>query len=456
MSRRKAKRMLREKALNALPLGTGGGWLSVSSTAWDPSAWQTDDHRPVDTALSNVAVFSCVTLIAADIGKLRPRLVELKDSIWLETYSPAFSPVLRKPNHFQNHIQFKEAWVTSKLVRGNGYTLKGRDERGVVNALYPLNPERVTPLVTPLGDVYYQLSEDPLAGLDAAMAIVPASEIIHDRMNCLFHPLVGLSPLYAAAATAKQGLEILKNSSSFFGNSSRPGGILIAPGPISQANAQLLKDHWNANYSGANAGRIAVLGDNMKFEPMRMTAVDSQLIEQANISAQTICSAFRCPPFMVGLGAEPTYSNGETRTSHYYSQCLQSHIEHMEEALDDGLGLLGSPKDGRTLGVELDLSGLMRMDTKTQIEALAAGVKGGIMAPNEARRIINLPAVAGGNTVFMQQQNFSLEALNNRPPPDATAAPAAPPEAIAAVQEDGAKSLAHALIRKFQEASHVA
>jgi phage portal protein BeeE len=29
--------------------------------------------------------------------------------------------------------------------------------------------------------------------------IVPAREIIHDRFNCLFHPLVGISPLYAAA-----------------------------------------------------------------------------------------------------------------------------------------------------------------------------------------------------------------------------------------------------------------
>ncbi|MGC3984825.1 MAG: phage portal protein [Pseudorhodoferax sp.] len=454
MSRRKAKRMLREKALNALPVGTGGGWLTVSSTAWDPSAWQTDDHRPVDTALSNVAVFSCVTLIAADIGKLRPRLVERKDGIWQETYSAAFSPVLRKPNHFQNHIQFKESWITSKLVRGNTYALKERDERGVVKALYPLNPDRVTPLVTPLGDIYYQLAEDPLAGLDAAMAVVPASEIIHDRMNCLFHPLVGLSPLYAAAATAKQGLEILKNSSAFFGNSSRPGGILIAPGPISQANAQLLKDHWNTNYSGANAGRIAVLGDNMKFESMRMTAVDSQLIEQANISAQTICAAYHCPPFMVGLGAEPTYSNGETRTSHYYSQCLQSLIEHMEEALDDGLGLLGSPKDGRTLGVELDLAGLMRMDTKSHYEALTVAIKGGLMAPNEGRSQINLPAVAGGDTIFMQEQNYSLEALSNRPPPDAEAAPVEPARPV--IEDDGAKTFARALIRKFQEAGHVA
>lgn len=441
MSRRKAKRVLREKALNAVPVGSGG-WSMLSSTAWDPSAWQTDDHRSVDTTLSNAAVFACITLIAADIGKLRPRLVALDDGIWTETFSAAFSPVLRKPNRFQNRIQFIEAWITSKLMRGNAYALKERDQRGVVSALYLLDPQRVTPLVAPDGAVFYQLNEDNLVGLDGAQVIVPASEIIHDRMNCLFHPLVGLSPLYAAAATAEQGLKIQKNSTAFFGNSSRPGGILVAPGPISPANAAVLKDHWNANYTGANAGRIAVLGDGMKFETMRMSAVESQLIEQLNMSAQVICAAFHVPPFMIGMGQEPTYSNGETRTSHYYSQCLQSLIEHIEEALDEGLGLLGSPKDGKTLGVDLDLSGLMRMDTKSQIEALAAGVKGGIMAPNEARRIINLPAVAGGNTVFMQQQNFSLEALANQPPPDSKPAAApAPQPAETDPLEEAAKAL---------------
>ncbi|WP_416380911.1 hypothetical protein, partial [Klebsiella pneumoniae] len=34
---------------------------------------------------------------------------------------------------------------------------------------------------------------------------VPAREVIHDRFNCLFHPLIGLSPIYAAGLAAMQG-----------------------------------------------------------------------------------------------------------------------------------------------------------------------------------------------------------------------------------------------------------
>ncbi len=430
----------REKASDLAPVDNRGGWSSILREPF-AGAWQQSDadFSRQDAVLSNNAVWACVTLIASDIAKLRPRLVELSPrGIWTETSSASFSPVLRKPNRYQTHIQFKESWVISKALRGNAYALLERDARGVVVAMYLLNPDRVVPLVTPDGAVYYQLSQDNLSGV-ADVVTVPASEIAHDRFNCMFHPLVGLSPLYASGATAKQGLQIQRNSSQFFGNNSSPGGVLTAPGSISDDLAGRLKSHWDSAYTGANAGRVAVLGDGLKFEPMRMTAVESQMVEQQNVSAKVICSAFHVPPFMVGLGDEPTFSNGETRTLHYYSQCLQGYIESMEECFDWALGLAGGATGGRVLGVDLDLAGLQRMDTVSQMTALESGVRAGIMAPNEARQRLNLPPADGGDTPYMQQQQWSLEQLNKRPPPDTAPAPA--PIAPPAVVDGAAKAI---------------
>src|SRR6185312_14046419 len=113
---------------------------------------------------------------------------------------------------------------------------------------------------------------DDLSGLhDDKNVVVPASEIIHDRMNCLFHPLVGLSPIYAAGLAATQGLHIQGNSATFFKNGSNPGGVLTAPGAISDETAARLKAAWATNYSGENAGKVAVLGDGLKYEAMAVT-----------------------------------------------------------------------------------------------------------------------------------------------------------------------------------------
>ena len=140
------------------PLAASGGWFPVIREPYT-GAWQQNAELTPETALANPTVFACVTLIASDIGKVRLRLVQEDESgIWTETSSPAFSPVLRKPNRAQTIVKFLESWLFSKLLHGNTYVLKERDARGVVTALYILDPARVTPLVTPDGAVYYQLA----------------------------------------------------------------------------------------------------------------------------------------------------------------------------------------------------------------------------------------------------------------------------------------------------------
>lgn len=394
-----------QKALR--PADNRGGWLGVIRESF-AGAWQQNVEVDQDTVLAFSAVFSCITLIASDIAKLRVKLVEFtKDKVWEETTSPSFSPVLRKPNHFQNRIQFYESWVTSKLTNGNTYALKLRDARGVVTKLYILDPRRVTPLVGDDGSIFYDLKADNLSTLEEGV-VVPASEIIHDRMNCLFHPLVGISPIYACGLAAMQGNAIQNNSAKFFQNGSKPGGVLTAPGAISEDTAKRLKAHWDSEYTGQSAGKVAVLGDGLKYEGMAMSAADSQLIEQLKWSAEIVCSVFHVPGYKVGVGAQPTYNNAEVLNQVYYSDCLQSLIEALELCLDEGLELPSQ------YGTEFDLDGLLRMDTASLYKANNEAVSGAWMKPNEARRRAGLPPVEGGDSPMIQQQNYSLAAIAKR------------------------------------------
>lgn len=411
----------RQKALNTVD--NRGGWWPIIRESFT-GAWQQNVEVKFDSVLSNHAVFACQSLIASDIAKLRVKLVaQDANEIWTEVKNPAYSPVLRKPNHFQNRIQFMENWVLSKLQRGNTYVLKQRDGRGVVAKLYILDPTLVTPLVADNGDVFYDLKTDRLAGVGDHV-IVPAREIIHDRFNCFFHPLVGLSPIFANGLAATQGLSIQNNSTLFFQNGSQPGGILTAPGHIEQATADRLKAYWDENFTGTNRGKVAVLGDNLKFEAMAVKAVDAQLIEQLKWSAEVVCSTYHVPPYKIGIGAQPTYNNVQALNTEYYSQCLQVLIESIELCLDEGLGT------GETLGTELDLDNLLRMDSVTQMEVLEKGKN--YITPNEGRKRLNQKPKPGGDAIYRQQQDYSLEALAKRDAKDDpfakdTPAPAVPP-----------------------------
>ena len=392
-----------------------GAWTTIWD--WYPGAFQQHNPRDTDSVLAYWAVYACIKTITGDIGKLRLKLVEEVGPIWKEIKQGSpFLPGLRKPNRYQTRQQFFVYWFSSLLIQGNTYVLKVRDNRGVVVALYVLDPTLVTALVAEDGSVFYRLCRDNLSGLNGPEeVVVPASEIIHDRLVTLHHPLVGVSPLFACSVAATQGLAIQANSSKFFTNDSMPRGIISVPGSLSPEKAAELKAAWASNYSGDNYGKTAVLADKMQYTPLSLTAQDSQLIEQLKMTAEMVCSAFGVPAYKVGVGAPPATTNVAALEQQYYSGCLQTLIESAEALLDEGLGLVEA--NGRppgTLGVEFDLEGLIRMDPMAQMEFAEKGVKSGIIAPDEARAKFNQPPVPGGATPYLQQQNYSLAALAKR------------------------------------------
>lgn len=424
-----------------VPSGSGG-WYPMLQEPF-AGAWQRNMDVNTSTAQAFYADFTCKTLIARDIGKLPLCLVE-KDSngIWKEVTNSAFSPVLRKPNHFQTRNQFFEHWMLSKLGRGNTYVLKVRDARKIVVALYVLDPRRVTPSIATDGSIFYQLNSDELSDLPA-MVTVPASEIIHDRMNCIYHPLVGVPAIFASGLAATQGLNIQSQSSRLFQNNAQPGGILTAPGHIENDTADRLKADWENRFSGSNFGRVAVLGDGLKFEKMSLTAVEGQLIEQLKWTAEVVCSTYHVPPYKIGVGATPSYNNVQALNVEYYTQCLQSLLEDAEACLDEGLGL----GEQYGIGVEFDVDNLLRMDTSSLADAVTKLVAGSISTPNEGRKKFNLGPLPGGDTIYMQQQNYSLEALAKRDSqedPFGTSAPASVPDPQTPGENDPANDPANA------------
>lgn len=431
-------------AATTVPVGSYWNVLGTIREAFT-GAWQRNIAvESTENVLAFSAVYSCISLIAEDIAKLRLKLVErLANGIWEEVAGSPLAAVLKKPNRFQTRIQFISQWIVSKLLYGNTYVLKERDERGVVRALYILDARLVRPLVTPDGGVYYQLSVDLLAGVEKTVTI-PASEIIHDRMLCLWHPLMGISPIYACGASATQGIRIQGHSGKFFENMSRPSGMLTAPGAISDENAIRLKAEFEKNFSGANIGRLLVGGDGLKYEPMTMPAEQAQLIEQLKWTVEDVARCFHVPPHKLGMG-EPTLNNVAALNQDYYNQCIQSHLEAIELLLDEGLGLTAI--SGKVYGTEFDVEGLLRMDPLSLAEQNEKDIKAGTLKPNEARARRNLPPVVGGDDCYLQQQNYSLSALakrDARPDPFATDKPAGSPPPAAASAGKSAEEIAEA------------
>ena len=221
------------KALSSLPYGDSRGWYPIIHEPY-PGAWQQQrgDQR------RHRGVVSCrLRLQDADRARHRQaahqagregrqRHLVGDDQPGIHRRCCAGRTTTRPAT------SSGKAGCCRNCRRGNTYVLKVRDNRNVVTALHVLDPTRVQPLVSDDGSVFYRAAAATTSPA-SARSIVPAREIIHDRMNCLFHPLVGTPPVFASGLASMLGLNAQKASALLFENASMPGGILTAPGEVS-------------------------------------------------------------------------------------------------------------------------------------------------------------------------------------------------------------------------------
>lgn len=416
--------------------GIGGGPHEPFLGAWQRNLRECMGNQSL---LAFSAVYACVSVISGDIGKLPLRVWRLlSDGGREEATNHPMTAVLYAPNLYQTHVDFIQQLFVSTLLAGNAYVYLVYDDRNYINEMHVLNPTRVMPLVSPNGLVFYRIAyNDALSQTGADYPgpltlnadydperdgwIVPARNIMHHRVMTVESPLIGVTPLYAAGMSAAVGAKIISQSQSFFANMSRPSGVLSAPGKISTQTASVLKKYWDDNYtSGGGSGKTAVLGDGIKWEPLTMTAIDAQLIEQLRWSVEDVARVFRVPGFLLGDLGKVSYRNSETLMRAYYSGCLQYHIESLEARLDRTFGLKSD------VVCEFDLETLLRTDLDVRFTAYRTAIQTGFMTLNEVRARENLSKLKGGDEPLIQVQYQPLSRITAPPAP--TAAPVVTPD----------------------------
>ena len=391
-----------------------------------PGAWQQNVTSPAPPPLlSFSAVYGCVNVISSDIAKLPIKLWrKLPTGGRKLADDHPIHRLLQNPNGYQTHVDFFSYFFVSVLLAGNAYIYVTRDERGVAKRLDVLNPYFVRPLVADTGDIYYQIGASnslPLVTeIPADGAIVPARDVIHHRIMCVDHPLVGVTPLYAAAMSASVGLRANTSSAEFFANMARPSGILTAPGKVSKDLADRLRTEWDQNYGAGRWGKTAMLGDGLKWERITLSAVDSQLIELLRWGVADLARVYRVPGFLLGDLDKVTFRNSETLMRAYYSGCLQYHLEGVEARLDTAFALASD------IELEFDVDAIFRTDLDVRFAAYKEGINTGFLTINEARAQEGLPNVTGGSEPLIQVQYQPLSKLGKEPPTPAAPTPDTP------------------------------
>ena len=423
----KALALMRAPKGPATPVGPGLGFLGGGGWGWPTShgyvqepfagAWQHNQECFGPDGIFS-AVYACVQTIAGDIAKLPPVIRRIKPDGSREDFTnhPA-ARVLWKPNDYQTHVDFWGQFVATLLLTGNVYVLLVRDARNVIASMHLLESRNVTPMIGEDGSIWYRAMQERVIDR-LGREYIPARDVMHHRLLTVGHPLIGVSPVYAAANSSATGQLIQKQSLNFFRNQSRASGVLKVPGNIGKNELARLKSEWEQNFKGGSIGSTAVLTGGLEWQALALTAEDAQLIEQLRWTVEDVARCFRVPLYMISDAAKISFKNSEQLARGYYAQTLQYHLEAIEARIDATFDLASDVE------VSFDLSTMMRMEIDVRMSAYQTGISSGVLTINEARRQEQLPPVPGGDEPLVQVQYVPLSQAGQQqlsaapPPPD--------------------------------------
>lgn len=378
-------------------------WPSQSST-WN--WWQFSGNRSRREFGNFAPVFACWRIIAEEVARVPLKVVRtnergIRESI--DTKAP--TRVFRRPNAYQTSSDLKMYLTQSLLAEGNAYAFALRNSRYEVEEIYPVNPNKVDVHIAEDGSVYYHVADSEtleLSQVDNGYWF-PARDMLHIRLFTIDHPLIGVTPLQAAAMGVNAGMNINAQTAAFFGNMGRPSGVIKTAKALTPEAVDRIKKRFIQATTGENAGAPVVLHDGMDWAQLSMSAVDAELVKSYDLTERQIAQIYRVPFFFLNESADMKLGSVESLTRYFINSGLGFYFTHIGEALTKFFGL--PPNESVIFDYE---SALLQGDFEARMSAYKTGVQGGIYTVNEARGREGLPPVEYGDDVRMQQQMVPL------------------------------------------------
>jgi HK97 family phage portal protein len=305
---------------------------------------------------------------------------------------------VKKPVLKYSFQEYTARSISSFVRHANCYRLKEYDSEGNIYSLIPMNAADVTVVVD---------KADPtrvIQYLYQGEKYFP-NQISHTKINEIDELPVGLSMFDAANIELKGMYDTRNYTRRWLQQNSVPlEGYLKALNDIDEDEAKRLKAAWKKGTQGEES--IAVLPNNVDFEPLYLKPSELQWIDVQKFDAIQQCRLLGLPASVMLIGLEgnsQTYANIEQDWIGYTRYGLMTMLLPLEEELT-------SLTNGR-IRIKFNTDALLRSDTLTRYQAHAIALGGEAwMLPNEIRDIEDRdeidPALLNGEA---QTSNVSVD-----------------------------------------------
>lgn len=396
-------------------------WEGADELRFDRAAWISDEDDYATgrmssagvrvnraAALGLTTVWRCVDLLSSAVS-MSPRDVlvkvggksfpEYSPPSWISTPNPA-DPSMTGNDYFAQV-------ALSLLLDGNFFT-----------HVYPhvfdpqvltvLDPQRIDVKPGPI----YEVKD----ATGRVVNVLTPADMLHGTWFRLPGALRGVSPLEALRGPFGTALATQEHAGRFFGQGASLSFGVEVPGPMDPGKKAEMAETLKRKYAGiSNSHAIGVLTNGAKFVAgLAPTPEQAQMLASREFAVEDIARIYGVPAALAGSTQPGAASYAaveafreELRTSGVGPLAVRIETQH-DRLLSLPVGLADS---SASVQFRFNLDWIARTNLLARYQAHGEGVKMGFLTPNEARDYENLPALPGGDLLYMFQQQVPLADL---------------------------------------------
>ena len=336
---------------------------------------------------------ACVRLRSETIASLPLHLYDDKKEVASD--HPLYAILHDKPNANMSAIEYWQAVIANKDLRGNSYSLIVRSGNRVIS-LEPLDVDGMVVERMKDGSLRYEYTTN------GVKEVFSEDEIFHFKGFSL-DGIRGLSTIAYAADTLGFQIDANKTAQNEFKNGLKAGGFLkTGERTLDDVQRTRLKLSMAEFSRPENTGKNMVLEAGMDYVAAnRINPQDAQLLESRYFGIEEICRAFNVPPQLIGHTdkASSWASSLEQTNMAFLTYSLRPDLVRLEQLI---ARKLLTPTERLKYKPRFSVEGLLRADSQARSQFYTTMLQNGVMSRNDVRRLEDLPPVDGGDELTVQ------------------------------------------------------
>ena len=366
-----------------------------------------------ERVLSEATYFACMKVLSEAIGKLPLKLLKYNDRNGVETARthPLYRILHDRPNPYMTASTF---WSTVEYNRnhyGNAYVWIQGAGQNMKLWILPSTDVEVwyddANILPDQPDIFYRYS----AG--GKNYVFGSEEILHFKSSNTLDGIIGVSVQDQLKMTIGGAVKSQKMLNKMYDSGFTAKAVLQYTGGLSNENVDTfvkgIERYAKGEMSSEGIENIIPIPLGSQLTPLNVKLADNQFIEVKQYTALQIASAFGIKPYQIGDYTKSSYASAEAQQLSFYVDTLLYIIKQYEEELSYKLL---SPEDANSgYHFKFNVGVILRADLKTQVETLVKAINGGLYKSNEARALMDLEAVDGGDTLLVNGTSIPIHMI---------------------------------------------